>query len=104
MSAPSVEIEVGGHALHVEYEYSPGRPGRMYLRNGDPGDPDEPPEFAATKIELQVSPHSFLDITDFVEEVGGLDIVDQLAFDAAEREGVFYPPEGPEEERPREEM
>lgn len=43
MSATSVEIEVGGHALRVEYEYSPGRPGRMYLRNGDPGYPDEPP-------------------------------------------------------------
>ena len=104
MSAPSVEIEVGGHALRVEYEYSPGRPGRMYLRNGDPGYPDEPPGFAATKIELRVGPHSFLDITDLIEEVGGLDIVDQLACEAAERAGVFDPPEGPEEdERPREE-
>jgi len=28
----------------VDYTYSAGRPGKMYLRNGDPGYPEEPAE------------------------------------------------------------
>ncbi len=39
--------------LYVEFDYSPGRPGKMYLRNGDPGYPDEPAEVEVTRIEFQ---------------------------------------------------
>lgn len=36
---------LGEHAIEVTYSYSPGRPGRMYMPNGDPGYPDEPAEW-----------------------------------------------------------
>lgn len=32
------------------YKYSPGRKGRQYMPNGDPGYPDEPPEIEVTCI------------------------------------------------------
>ncbi len=35
---------LGERDVEVSYSYSPGRPGRMYMRNGDPGYPDEPAE------------------------------------------------------------
>jgi hypothetical protein len=41
----------GEHDYTVWFDYSPGRPGKMYLRNGDPGYPDEPPELEITEIE-----------------------------------------------------
>jgi hypothetical protein len=42
--------DLGEHTLNIEYVYSPGRPGRMYMANGDPGYPDEPPEFEVIKV------------------------------------------------------
>lgn len=36
--------------VKVEYDYSPGRKGRMYMANGDPGYPDEPAEVEAVSI------------------------------------------------------
>ncbi len=39
--------------LYVEFDYSPGRPGKMYLRNGDPGYPDEPAEVEVTEIRFE---------------------------------------------------
>ena len=36
------EMSLGDSAAMVEYEYEPGQRGCMYLRNGDPGYPDEP--------------------------------------------------------------
>ena len=30
--------------ISVKFVYRPGRPGRWYLDNGDPGYPDDPPE------------------------------------------------------------
>ena len=39
----TLDLGVLGEAeVTVEYDYSPGRPGKMYLRNGDPGYPPEP--------------------------------------------------------------
>lgn len=35
---------IGEHEVQVDYTYSPGRPGKMYMPNGDPGYPDEPAE------------------------------------------------------------
>lgn len=73
----------------------------MYLRNGDPGYPDEPPEFCVTKVSLVFGDgknRRLFGITDLVEEMGGLDLVDQLAYEAAEREGAFDEPERPARE------
>jgi hypothetical protein len=36
--------------MRVRFWYSPGRPGRMYLSNGDPGYPDEPAELAIEEV------------------------------------------------------
>jgi hypothetical protein len=40
-----IEVEV-----EVAYDFSPGSPGCMYKRNGDPGDPPEPDEVDITSI------------------------------------------------------
>lgn len=34
----------------VRFEFTPGRPGCMYLSNGDPGYPDEPAELWITEV------------------------------------------------------
>lgn len=34
----------------VEFKYHEGRPAVMYLRNGDPGYPEEPPEIEIVQI------------------------------------------------------
>jgi len=33
------------------FDYSPGRPGRNYMPNGDPGYPDDPPELYVLYLE-----------------------------------------------------
>ena len=38
--------------LRVYFDYYPGRPGKMYLSNGDPGYPDEPETVEPTSIEI----------------------------------------------------
>lgn len=43
---------LGEQTVEVEYDYSPGRPGKMYMRNGDPGYPDEPPECDVVSVRL----------------------------------------------------
>ena len=37
----------------VNYNYSPGRPAVMYLRNGDPGYPADPPEIEAMEMKVK---------------------------------------------------
>jgi hypothetical protein len=48
----TVWLEINGEEKEatVEFDYSPGRPGRWYLNNGDPGYPDEPAEIEVTKV------------------------------------------------------
>lgn len=43
---------LGEHDVQVDYSYSPGRPGKMYMSNGDPGYPDEPAEFEIVNVYL----------------------------------------------------
>lgn len=43
---------LGEHEVEVQYTYSPGRPGKMYLRNGDPGYPPEPAEAEIIAVYL----------------------------------------------------
>ena len=43
---------LGEHEISVDYTYSAGRPGKMYLRNGDPGYPEEPAEVEIVNVWL----------------------------------------------------
>ncbi len=43
---------LGEHEVQVDYTYSPGRPGKMYMPNGDPGYPDEPAEVEILNVWL----------------------------------------------------
>ena len=87
-----LEIELGGHELRCQYDFSPGTPDVMYLPNGDPGYPGDPEEFSVTKIELQyddslsVHPPVWIDLTDILADLGDeaaekLDDIAREAFD-----------------------
>ena len=41
----TIDFSHGDKSYSATIEYSPGRPGVHTLRNGDPGYPDDPPEF-----------------------------------------------------------
>jgi len=45
-----------GNLIEVEldYSYTPGRPGVLTLPNGDPGYPDEPPDYDYTIKKIKV--------------------------------------------------
>jgi len=43
---------LGEQEVQVDYTYSPGRPGKMYMPNGDPGYPDEPAEVEILNVWL----------------------------------------------------
>lgn len=47
---------IGSWEVRVEYTYSPGRPMKMYLRNGDPGYPAESPEIEITGVFVEDYP------------------------------------------------
>ena len=46
-----VHWDAGEAEYTAHFDYSPGRPGKMYLRNGDPGYPDEPAELQINELE-----------------------------------------------------
>lgn len=46
--APDLGAEVD---VRITFEYRPGRPAKMYLRNGDPGYPADPDEIEFIKAE-----------------------------------------------------
>jgi len=66
---------LGEHDVEVSYAYSPGRPGKMYLRNGDPGYPDEPAE-----LEILSVPLYSLDTLPYLPETTLDLVVDTLDF------------------------
>jgi hypothetical protein len=43
---------LGEHEVQADYSYSPGRPGKMYMPNGDPGYPEEPAEIEILNVYL----------------------------------------------------
>lgn len=66
MSADSVEVvltdEEGGEDTYlVEYDYTPGCKSVRTHRNGDPGEPDEPPEVEITCIRQYYNDMSLSD-------------------------------------------
>lgn len=52
MTLRTVSLFYGDTELVVTGNYSLGEPGRMYLPNGDPGYPPEPPEFEIYEITI----------------------------------------------------
>lgn len=103
------EIEVGGQVLLCHGDVEPGDPGNV---SGPPERcwPPEPPSFFVTKIELQLSitddlssnPRALrnilINITDLVYELGGDDVVQDLAYKAFEDDDSdFQEPEDPPE-------
>lgn len=40
--------------VDIKFTYSPGRPAVMYLRNGDPGYPADPPEIDLVSVHLEI--------------------------------------------------
>lgn len=47
-----VRVTIGRISLDVEFEYFPGRPGRQFMSNGDPGCPDELEETSILAVRL----------------------------------------------------
>lgn len=94
----TTEVEVGGETLLLHWTYHPGREATRL-------DPPEPAETEITQVQLvrtiaeDLGPGSghrtlFFDITDLVEELGGLEVL----CEALEESGDFPP----EEHDPRE--
>lgn len=50
----TARVEIGGYEFDCDWSYSPGRPGTMYRRNGDPGDPPEDSEFCVESCRLVI--------------------------------------------------
>lgn len=96
-----VEIEIGGQTLLCDFDYSPGDPGVTSGPVESCREP-EPEEFSVTCVKLFLGFEknglkNYLDITDLVEDFNGFDHVDELAREAADREGLLDPDEeGPE--------
>ena len=68
--------DFGEQEVEVQYSYSAGRPAVMYLRNGDPGYPEEPAELEVLKVFLgKLELPSFLWETEHAQNV----IIDKLS-------------------------
>jgi hypothetical protein len=79
-------IEKGGYELEVVYDYTPCRPGRMYLDNGDPGYPDDPPELDITAVYLNL-PQVQLNLKDILDDLGALETIEQDLWEHLDNEG-----------------
>ena len=44
--------DLGEQEAEIEYTYTPGTPDVMYMPNGDPGYPGDPPEFEITSLKV----------------------------------------------------
>lgn len=64
----TLDLGAGGeHDVLIEYDYSPGFAGTMYLSNGDPGDPPEPAEVIVMQATLDGRDITWL-VQDYLEE------------------------------------
>lgn len=59
--------ELGDVEADIGFSFWPGRPGCMYLPNGDPGFPEEPAELEITSITVKLGSVS-VDIFNHVSE------------------------------------
>ena len=53
----TLETYIGETDATVTVNYWPGRPAVMYLRNGDPGYPEDPDELEIVSMTLNGSPY-----------------------------------------------
>lgn len=93
--------EFGKFNLIIEFDYSPGSPGTMYQKNGDPGDPPEPEELDITACKLEVLDDAsrtggckFIDLYEcgFLDEFDLGEKIEQFIMDAMPDES-----DGPDE-------
>ena len=64
-------LDDDGLPVDITYAYTPGRPAVMYLRNGDPGYPADPPEvdfIAVTCADLALPPEYQKKLDDWALE------------------------------------
>lgn len=64
--------------VEVEYSYSAGTPDVMYMPNGDPGYPGDPPEFEIFKVTFNGENVTFL----FVDCDKFSDMIEMMAADS----------------------
>ena len=67
MSQRSITMVYKGVTLEIEYNYTPGDPGKMHLANGDPGWPPEPAEVEITKLDLVYEGEGCVLMVDLVD-------------------------------------
>lgn len=53
----TIDTYLGETDAVVTVDYWPGRPAVMYLRNGDPGYPEDPPELEIVSMTLNGEPY-----------------------------------------------
>jgi hypothetical protein len=80
----NVQIEV-----EVEMDYYRGCEMRMYMRNGDPGYPAEPPEAEVQKVFIGLNDQR-RDISDLLSPDEISDLEDQFLEDEPELDGPDY--------------
>ena len=82
MKIRSTELCLYGTDLEVRvtFTYTPGMPGKMYLRNGDPGYPEEPAEVEIDEVIVR----SYR--MGKVEEINIKDALSKPALDKIEEE------------------
>lgn len=68
MSIQKVQLMFLENECDVEFDYSPAIPGRMYMRNGDPGYPAEPEEFVITSIVAHYGKNERMEILGLLSE------------------------------------
>ena len=65
---------LGEQEVPVDYTYSAGRPGKMYMPNGDPGYPEEPAEAEILNVWL----HG-LDVLQYLTDKALNSLLDTIA-------------------------
>lgn len=72
--SPTLDFGVlGEQVVIVDYYYTAGRPGKMYLRNGDPGYPDEP-----AMVEIQNVYLHGLDVLKYLSADANIALLDTI--------------------------
>ena len=71
----TVTVNYRGLELVVQGIYTPGSPMVMYLRNGDPGYPEESADFDIENIEL-----NGVEITDFFDGLEHVRMIDKKEY------------------------
>ena len=78
-------VEYDGEEWTAHYDYSPGRPAVMYLRNGDPGYPEDPPELTVNRLTRGDKVLDFFKLTD-----AEYDAIEAQCWDAVEADEDAY--------------